>query len=357
MSIDATEGSKTATTTTDKNDDLTSFVTSPVPVYIEDTDAYGVIYNANYIRAYDRALHRTSILSSSSSGSTSSLSSSTSVITQHDGWSIASIENMKFKSSPPLGGEYVIRGTLKPSNSNINSSSGGMEEIWDMEMTDIDGSVVYNTATGVHIAHPPMTSHLLLQQPLFEDKTSSRSWLPQPQPFQIPSTSSSCIYSFPTFRDEYDTHLSTHLPLFSLLKLFERCRSNMLGGPNELEKLQNEHGLLFVVTSVKDGSLVCYEDIMKYNTVVMTPGVEVFVKTDVVVKRKGMIIDCYHTAFLKIQSDEKGKDAAEEEGRGKVENGVIIGQAIISLMSIDGTSRRPTSKLPQFLLDRLQGVA
>lgn len=30
--------------------------------YIEDTDAYGVVYNGNYLRAYDRSLHTTSLL-------------------------------------------------------------------------------------------------------------------------------------------------------------------------------------------------------------------------------------------------------------------------------------------------------
>lgn len=30
-------------------------------VYIEDTDAYGVMYNSNYLRAYERALFTYSI--------------------------------------------------------------------------------------------------------------------------------------------------------------------------------------------------------------------------------------------------------------------------------------------------------
>ena len=38
----------------------TTFHSPSFHVYIEDTDAYGVMYNANYLRAYERALHTVS---------------------------------------------------------------------------------------------------------------------------------------------------------------------------------------------------------------------------------------------------------------------------------------------------------
>ena len=52
------------------------FESLPMTVYLEDTDAYGIMFNTNYLRSYDRALHLT----------TSNRNLNTSVTSQHDGW-------------------------------------------------------------------------------------------------------------------------------------------------------------------------------------------------------------------------------------------------------------------------------
>ena len=81
----------------------TDFVSDRRLVYIEDTDAYGIVYNSNYIKFYERAL------------------SSSMVITQDHNQQqqqqcknnmIVSWKNQKFRSSPKLGDEYVIPGEL-----------------------------------------------------------------------------------------------------------------------------------------------------------------------------------------------------------------------------------------------------
>ena len=66
---------------------VTTFQSSPMQVYIEDTDAYGIMYNSNYLRCYDRALHAT---------------------VDHEGWAIVSVDRQKFAASPGLGQEFVI---------------------------------------------------------------------------------------------------------------------------------------------------------------------------------------------------------------------------------------------------------
>ena len=42
------------------------FRTNPTPLYLEDTDAYGVMFNANYMKFYERALQTQLPFSSSS---------------------------------------------------------------------------------------------------------------------------------------------------------------------------------------------------------------------------------------------------------------------------------------------------
>ena len=92
-----------------------SFVSPKFNVYIEDTDAYGVMYNGNYLRSYERALSH--------------------VPREHDGrWILSSISNQKFRSSPALGEEYLIRGELiEPSkddnDSDMTNKSGDHERV------------------------------------------------------------------------------------------------------------------------------------------------------------------------------------------------------------------------------------
>jgi acyl-CoA thioesterase FadM len=279
------------------------FRSIPYQVFIEDTDAYGVMYNANYLRAYDRALHMTA--------ATASLSSSS--LHQHDEWSIVSVQQQKFKKPPTLGGSFVIEGHLR--------ESGIHYEVWDMIMKSLDGTV-YNTADGVRIEHPPSTTAVA-------DAGSAHPtlWLPLPDPLDCNPKGTPVkqfTHSFTTFRDEYDPHLEGCMPLRNILNLMERTRSSALGGPNVLHQLQSEDHLLFVVSECRNVSLV------QSATRSMRPGSVVQVCTDVVMKRKGMMWDFYHTVYVDQER---------------------LAQGIVTLVTIDARSRRPTNNLPAWLLD------
>ena len=85
-----------------------TFVLPEYKVYIEDTDAYGVMYNGNYIRSYERALSH---------------------VPRHNedySWMVLSVTNQKFRSSPMLGENYVIRG--------VRLEKDDEEEVWQLEM-------------------------------------------------------------------------------------------------------------------------------------------------------------------------------------------------------------------------------
>jgi hypothetical protein len=353
-------------------DHLDQFVTPPLQVYIEDTDAYGVMYNGNYLRAYDRALHMMLVPSPSSSSSAA--------VGDLDDWSIVSVKELKFKSPPPLGGTYCIEGTRRrrPQSSSspdasfatddggngiskqsmlpVNSANYSDEEVWDMTMRSPDGSIVYNTATGVTLAR----ASSLHKEPAFSLATANVEnqidWLPSPPPLfydgsSSTATATSSIDSFRTYRDEFEPHLESHVPLRIALNYMERSRTNCIGGPSMLHELQNTHGVLYVVTAVRNCSLVSY---MADSSIGgganlgrrtqprrLVPGMQVDVETSFRARKRGAIIDCYHTLVL------KGETKPIERHR--------MAQGVVTIMALDATTRRPTNKLPSWLRSRFDG--
>lgn len=135
---------------------------------------------------------------------------------------------------------------------------------------------------------------------------------------------------FTVYRDEIDAHWQGHLPLRNVLNLMERSRTNALGGPEGLRRLQQdkENGVVVVVTGVSDLTLV-------EEGVTLVPGRKLVVETAFVVKRRGMILECYQT--LRTTSS----DARLAQGK-------------VTLMLLDATTRRPTTKLPVWLRELLQ---
>jgi acyl-CoA thioesterase FadM len=115
---------------------------------------------------------------------------------------------------------------------------------------------------------------------------------------------------------------------------FERARSNSLGGPDSLRRLQQEDGLIFVVTNIEEAALI------RNDAVVCRPGTQVTVTTAVQVKRRGMI-RFLHTMW------------APDTG-GTLQR---VAQAVIVLMTLDAETRKPTSALPDWLKDRLAEMA
>ena len=249
-------------------------ISKPFQVYIEDTDTYGVVYNANYLRIYERALQTAS-----------------GFIATHPEWAIIGLDKQKFKSSPKLGGIYVVVSELLK-----NKYENG--EVWYVVMRDVeDESIVFNSA-----------------------QLTIGSKLPMPPPLE--SKGIKTADTFYPFRDEFE---GATIPIRNQLNFLERARSNFLGGPNVLRTLQEDHGLLFVVTSIDKGALI---DSPPYRW-----GQSVIVETVFVAKRKGMVLECQHTLLLVNENGDNYR----------------IGQAIVTLMALNAKTRRPTSELPEWL--------
>ena len=226
---------------------VTSFVSPRYEVFIEDTDAYGIMYNGNYLRGFDRALFI------AMRGTGSSLSS-------RNDWKIVSLDKQKFQVAAKLGDAYVVRGSLRSSHDDY--------EIWDLVMENPDTAVVYNSISGMMIQTP--TTSLKNQDPFTFSPGGCFS------------------QSLTVYRDEIDAHWPATLPLRTVLNYFERCRSLALGGASDLRRLQIEDEILVVVTgilscSVIDEGVECY------------PGQDIVCESYAVPLRKGMVFNFYQT--------------------------------------------------------------
>lgn len=263
-----------------------TFTSDPMRVFIEDTDAYGVVYNGNYLKFYDRALHQVE-------------------------WSLAdgfchdnvmvSVGNQKFRSSPSLGDEFIIEGVVKEVNEE--------QKTWDLSLKSLDGSKVYHSAAGVVVTTP-----------------QNEEWLADVDAFAVSDSTHKRIDSFVAYRDEFDPSMSSHLPLQSVLNHMERPRSNFFGGPQELRRLQEEDGIVVVVSGIKN---LC---LLEHKTPILV-GDRLTVKTVCDVRKGGMRTDMYQTLFTST--------------------GERLAQGIVTVLCLNKETYRPTSKLPQRILDNL----
>jgi acyl-CoA thioesterase FadM len=348
QSNETTESSYVPTTTSSS----TSFTSPTYKVYIEDTDSYGVMYNGNYLRAYERALSNLFRSSGSSSNGTS--------YDRHR-WIITHVTNQKFRSSPALGEEFIIRGDLIVDKDGDNDDTA--QQTWRLQMVtknnkseedhdEDDDWIVHNSA------------QLTLSRP-----TSSVAGIILS--YSSTSTSSKKMRVEEIHRayyDELDSHYSPesdsyeyHVPLRSAMNYFERSRTNVLGGPDKLARMQNEDDILWVVTSVDNGELMFNSivvvvgeeetdlninegDIILSDDWDLTPGRDVIVDTDIVIKRRGMIVEFHHRLLMDVKLNNSG----EKNSRRR-----LLAQATITIMAIKGSTYRPTSKLPKWLLDQL----
>lgn len=222
----------------------------------------------------------------------------------------------KFKSSPKLGAAYCIHGTL------LNACSETRKEVWSLEMIQWNEKdnpkedenkkepIVYNTAV-VTIVPTKSTSDLNVYSPIAEYHHVAPTFQDE----------------FTIHRDEFDIHLSNSIPIQTVLNLFERQRTNGLGGPDILQKMQDEHNILWVVTSIDDLHILhdASGDLLK-------PGVKAIVRSYVDVKRRGMILDFHQEVVVKDDESE-----------------FVVAEGRVTICSIDSEKKRPTSKIPEYV--------
>jgi acyl-CoA thioesterase FadM len=208
-----------------------------------------------------------------------------------DDWSVMHVEQQKFKSSPALGGHYVIKGVRRDDNPNHHSCC------WDLIMQCPDTGIIYNTAT--------LTIGTMKWANVTTTTTANNS-----------NSNGTFTHYYDTLhRDEFDPHDANHLPLRSVLNLCERARSNSIGGPGALRKLLEDHNILVVVISIQD--CVSVQQHPSY------PRQSVQVITEIIPKSR-LTCDCRHVLL-------------DDEGN-------VMAKATVTLMSLNATTKRPTHK-------------
>lgn len=306
-----------------------TFCSPPFRCYIEDTDANGVMYHANYLQAYDRALHSMFMMNDNSlsqvletctnmmpdgadiGGLKREKADQSLVVDSYSDWSIVNVEHQRFNVSPKFGSTYFVHGTL------VDQPKEDYE-VWDVCMRETwhPQSAMYNFARvtiarpGIYVPPDNIVADYGLENEDSVTSTKELFWL---------------------YRDEFDAHADpTHLPLRNALKLFERSRANFLGGPEALQRLKEEHGIIFALTAIND---MCKFPAGKNGeTPDLNPGQLVIIQTDFEVKREGMILECHQT----ILADDRP-----------------VAQASVTLMTLDAETYEPTSDLPEWLQDIL----
>ncbi|KAG7352925.1 thioesterase-like superfamily protein [Nitzschia inconspicua] len=308
---------------------LPSFTSPPIRVYIEDTDAYGIIYNSNYLRMFDRALFAASIKQEELQ----------TVLGNNSEWSVLAVGHQKFVSSPVLGSEVVIQGQLVQTlSTESNNDQNSCWSVWNMEMRSPDGTRIYNVVTNVIIAsrfsvRDVDTVKDILPISAFDDADK--------QEVNDNLSTLACHETLSIHRDELDAHSTaeegSQLPLRNILSYFERGRTNLFGGPSNLRRLKEQDGVLAVVTGVHNLSPVWRKQGDLWRPHAVAPGVEIDLTSAVQVKRKGMIIEFYQTISIPIDG-----------------HNVVVAQGQVNLMMVDATTMRPTAKLPPWAKDLLQ---
>jgi len=288
------------------------FLSDEMQVYIEDTDAYSVIYNGNYLRMYERALQLSGYLTD-----------------PH--WYINSVTRHRFKSSPNLGDKFRIHGErCSPSTWNLrmlDCSTPTHKE--GMEKT-------YNTAqVTVHI--PTAIKKLPTTNSSVPSESLSGGSVSTIDTFILHRDELVVTGLTPTYLGISDNTIALQhiLPLRSVLNLFERARSNFLGGPNILRQMKTDNNLLWVVTSI-DG-LILHDRI---NELKLLPGQAVAVKTDATTKRRGMIVEFHQT----VEIIEENRKISPHRGDTRIASGIV------TICAIDSVSGKPTSNIPAHIL-------
>lgn len=304
------------------------FMSDEMQVYIEDTDAYSVVYNGKYIRMYERALELTA-----------------GCCLNHPNWFIQSVTRHKFKSSPTLGEKFQIHGErcdsstwnlrMIESSTNPHLERDGAKKIYNTAQVKLSALTTTKTPISSSLNEKASANAILASESLPESVSTIST-------FTIHRDELVVLDMIPTTIDvltQGKREIHYMLPLRSVLNLFERARSNFLGGPNVLRRLQTENNLLWVVTSIDDLILLYPRD-DEPSTLMLYPGQSVVVKTDAITRRKGMIVEFHQTVGI-VEAD--GNSYPRPGYQTKIATGVV------TICAIDSVSGKPTSNIPSYI--------
>jgi Predicted thioesterase len=384
------------------------YCSEPMQVYIEDTDAYGVVYNAKYISFYERALYeirreyrnkeRRNQQSSNrgerndgiSIGSSSFIGQSQSSMKQNkripssivldtdEDFCLTALSDHHFKSSLSLGSQFIILAKLVLDDRNVACHDNYHEEIWSLQMQEY--TTVQDTSRTCDSSPSTILSKVVNSATVTVSKGKHAAFRPSLQVVS-PRTTNLPIQPLRSFQntfivhpDEFHIHLPNALPIRTVLNLFIRQNSIGIGGPVVLSELQEKYNFQYVVSSINHVNIYhapaggedgdgrrcsdhssAFDEEEKDQTFYIKPGMMVTVRSCVRVKRKGMILEFE----LQITAKKQGqcvvvspdgippKDHPQE---------YLLADGVVTYCAFDCAKRRPTSKVPKGVLEKFLPV-
>ena len=328
-------------------------------VYLENTDAFGILYNANYITLYQRALEEILFYTNPSIQRNKSMKKA--II-------IDKCEDMNYKQAAKLGDTLRIRSCLK----QWKGYSNGIYSIWEQSCIREDDDTLINS---VVVWARVMMNDLDIVQSYFPKSCECESKLlsfvssniskSSVSPSPSVSTSKSKIVQSITkpiriysdecqllYIDSNDYELYG-IGLLSILRYFERSRTICLGGPTKLHRFTKD-GLAVVVAKINH---LIQTNLPKWNSnpnsnshskIIHTTssGDEIIVQNDVETRGK-VAVTFHHRLYLKEKSTDNDIS--------NVHDLPLLAEASIVLACLNVTSGRAT-KFPDWLYDEQLGT-
>ena len=342
-------------------------------VFLESTDAFGIVYNANYLTLYQRALEQTLIPTRPRPKATATVV-------------IEKCEDIKFAQAAKLGDVLRIVSCLKDvvevnsdsTTTGSSSSTRGKYSIWQQTCTRLsDGALINSASSWVRLVtannedvelNGDLFSSFETTQTVQDSNSIAFQKSLEPPPGKRVISDPIRIFSDELQILDISTSGDTKygVGLLSALRYFERCRTLYFGGPSDLSRF-TEEGLAIVVAKIdnlmlhhpkisndeSDGN--DYDD-EPHLDVSVTSGDNVIVDNYVQVRGKS-IVTFHQRLYLDIpnksESSNPTLDQKDEINVGnRIDDLPRIAEGSIVLACLNATSGRASS-LPEWAREKM----
>jgi len=293
-------------------------------IFLESTDAFGIVYNANYVTLYQRALEENLILKKSPG---------------QDFVVVEKIENMKFTRAAELGDILRVENCFKEViniSDEVDSVGTGIRIVCEQKCTRASDGEIINSATTYATLfntdgdYKSVSPDLFVSACNFDENAASIDTKRQPKGRRVISE------PIRVFSDELQMigvdvngNARHGIGLFSALRYFERSRTLHYGGPKELQKFTSE-GIAVVVAKVDN--LVLHHPHENNSAINVATGDTVVIENYLQSRGKSLIT-FHHRLYL-------NKGFTETQFSEALPNSLLIAECSVVLACLNATTGR-----------------
>lgn len=207
-------------------------VSHPLRVWIEDTDAYGMVYHANYLRFVERSAH--ALLGREACAD---------AFREHGVvLGLRRVEGLKYNTAAVLGDLLAV--TLVPTR--FDAENGTIQLSASITRASDDTPIWSCTSAALAFAHAqtgrPVQWPLAAAEIAGGFRIAELTNLPsqQPPPLSVADEAPPAGFSLDVALEADEASPGGRLPLLSALRYFERQRSHAIGGADRLKRMYDE---------------------------------------------------------------------------------------------------------------------